>query len=254
MNALTIALIFFVCVFGSALLGFYLRKLLPKDHMSEDTLSAIKLSTGMIATLASLVLGLLVSSTHDSFNSMRDDFRQITTKVVLLDRALANYGPQTREARDMLRQGFASSIGVLFSGKDANLSKLDTAQRMARVEQFQSYVRNLTPQNDAQRGLQARAQQLSDDIAEKRWLLVKQADSAISAPFLVILVLWLMIIFAGFGLLTANNQTVFITLLLCALSVSSAIFLILELNNPLDGLLRISSAPILNALAILGAN
>jgi hypothetical protein len=254
MNSLTISLIVLVCVFGSALLGFYLRKALPEGHLGDDTLRSVTLTTGMIATLSSLVLGLLISSTQASFNSLSTELRQVAAKTVLLDRTLSNYGPQTRESRDLLRQIYASSIEFMFSVKDNDLSKLDTSKRLVRSEKFQAMLRELTPQNDSQRSLQARALQLSDDLAESRWELIEQNKGAISTPFLVVLVLWLCIIFVGFGMLTANNETVFLTLFLCALSVSSAIFLILELGTPFEGLMKISSTPMLNAFAHLGVN
>jgi hypothetical protein len=254
MNSLIISLIVLACVFGSALLGFYLRKALPEGHLSDDTLRSVTLTTGMIATLSSLVLGLLISSTQESFNSLSAELRQVAAKTVLLDRNLSNYGPQTKEARDQLRQIYASSIELMSSVGDDKLSKLDTAQRLARAEKFQAMLRELTPENNSQRILQARALQLSEDLAESRWLLIEQAKGAISTPFLVVLVLWLCIIFTGFGLLTANNETVFLTLFLCALSVSSALFLILELGTPFEGVMKISSTPMLNALAHLGVN
>jgi hypothetical protein len=248
MNSLTISLIVLVCVFGSALLGFYLRKALPEGHLSDDTLRSVTLTTGMIATLSSLVLGLLISSTQESFNSLSTELRQVAAKT------LSNYGPQTRESRDLLRQIYASSIEFMFSVKDNDLSKLDTSKRLVRSEKFQAMLRELTPQNDSQRSLQTRALQLSDDLAESRWELIERNKGAISTPFLVVLVLWLCIIFVGFGMLTANNETVFLTLFLCALSVSSALFLILELGSPFEGLMKISSTPMLNALAHLGVN
>ena len=71
-------------------------------------------------------------------------------------------------------------------------------------------------------------------------------------PFLVVLVFWLTILFISFGLFAPPNATVIATLFVCALSVSGAIFLILELDQPFEGLIRISSAPLRNALAHLG--
>jgi hypothetical protein len=83
-------------------------------------------------------------------------------------------------------------------------------------------------------------------------LLIQQGEGSIPTPFLVVLVLWLAILFAGFGLLSARNATVVATLVICALSVSGAIFLIEEMNRPLEGLMKISGAPLRNALDHLG--
>jgi hypothetical protein len=168
-----------------------------------------------------------------------------------LDRALARFGPETKEARALLRAGFASAVEVI-SGDNARMAKLDSAERMLRAERFQDKLWELAPRNDAQRSLQSRAAELSNELQQTRWLLIQQGEGSIPTPFLVVLVLWLAILFAGFGLLSARNATVVATLVICALSVSGAIFLIEEMNRPLEGLMKISGAPLRNALDHLG--
>lgn len=252
MGSLGTALIVFVCVFGSALVGCYLRARLPGHHLSEDSLRAVSLAVGLVATLAALVLGLLTASAKSSFDKIDDEFRQTAAKVVLLDRALANYGPESKEARDLLRTIYASVIKLVFSTDGSGLAKLDAPQRLAGLEKFQSMLRDLAPRNESQRWLQARALDLSNDLAQIRSLVIAQNASLIPIPLLVILVLWLGVIFAGFGVLTANNLTVGATLFVGALSVSCSIFLVEELSRPLDGLMRITSAAQLEALSHLG--
>lgn len=252
MSPLAITSIVFVCVFGSALLGFFLRTALPDHHLSEDSMRVVTLGTGLLATMSALVLGLLIASAKTSFDRINDEVTQTAAKVVLLDRALANYGPETKEARDLLHGIFASVIELIFSGEGSQLGELDTPKRLARMEQFQTKLRELAPRNDAQRSLQSRALEFSNDLAQMRWLLIAQGEGSISTPFLVVLVFWLAIIFAGFGLVTANNPTVVAALFVCALSVSGSIFLIEEMDRPLDGLMKVSSAPLRNALAHLG--
>ncbi len=110
----------------------------------------------------------------------------------------------------------------------------------------------LSPQNDAQRSLQAQALTIGTSLAQTRWLLAGQSARSIPMPFLVVLVCWLAFIFVSFGLYARPNTTVIVALVLCALSFSSAIFLILELDRPFDGLVQISSAPMREALARLG--
>ena len=252
MSSLAIASIVFVCVFGSALLGLFLRTVLPDHHLSEDSTGVVKMGTGLLATLAALVLGLLIASAKTSFDKINDEVTQTAAKVVHLDRALAHYGPETKEARDLLHRVFASAIELIFAGKGSSLAKLDAPERLATMEQFQTKLLDLAPRNDAQRSLQSRAVELSHELAQMRWLVIAQGEGSIPTPFLVVLVFWLAIIFAGFGLLSAKNPTVVAILVVCALSVSGAIFLIEEMDRPLDGLMKISSAPLRNALAHLG--
>ncbi len=252
MSSLTIASIVFMCVFGSALVGLFLRTSLPEHHLSDDSTGVVKLGTGLIATLAALVLGLLIASAKTSFDKVKDEVTQSAAKVVQLDQTLAHYGPETKEARDLLHVAVASAIELIFSEEGSKLTKLAAPERLARMEQIQVTLRELTPRNDVQRSLQVHALGLVNDLAQMRWLLIAQGEGAIPTPFLVVLVLWLTIIFAGFGLLSAKNATVVAILVVCALSVSAAIFLIEELDRPLDGLMKISGAPLRNALAHLG--
>jgi len=251
MSSLAIASIVFVCVFGSGLLGLFLRSALPEHHLSEDSTGVVKLGAGLIATLAALVLGLLIASAKNYFDKINDEVTQSAATVIQLDRVLARFGPETKEARALLRASFTSAVDVL-TGDNARMAKLDSAERLLRAERFQDQLWELAPRNDVQRSLQSRAAELSNELQQTRWLLIQQGEGSIPTPFLVVLVLWLAILFAGFGLLSARNATVVATLVICALSVSGAIFLIEEMNRPLEGLMKISSAPLRNALDHLG--
>jgi hypothetical protein len=120
------------------------------------------------------------------------------------------------------------------------------------VESIENQVRQLVPQTEVQRSLQSRAVQLCADLARTRWLLFLQGSNTIQSPLLVVLVFWLSALFASFGLVAPRNATVIAVMLVAALSVSGAILLILEMNRPLAGLVRISSAPLRDALPQLG--
>ena len=252
MNPLATASIVFVCVFGGGVLGLLLRSRLPKHHLSDDSLGVVKLGVGLIATLSALVLGLLIASAKASYDRVNNEFNQASVDVIMLDRTLANYGPETKDARQLLRQAYASAMELVFSADGKGAANLDTPQRLARWEQFQKKLRELVPGNDLQRSYQSEALALYKDLARARWLIIEQADNSMPTPFLAVLVVWLAIIFAGFGLVTAKNSTVVTVLFLCALSVSGSIFLIEEMNSPLHGLMKIASAPMRNALAHLG--
>jgi hypothetical protein len=170
----------------------------------------------------------------------------------MIDRTLADYGPEAKEAREVLRRTYASAVDRFYSGGGAGTANLDVPDSLVRVEQFQQKLRELAPRNDMQRLLQSEALALSHGLAQTRWLLIEPGHAAIPTPFLVVLVLWLAILFAGFGLISANNRTVVATLFVCALSVSSAIFVIEDIAHPLEGFMQIPSAPARNALSHLG--
>jgi hypothetical protein len=252
MSAMAIALIVFACVFGAAMLGLFMGGVLPEHHLSQDSKDVVKLGTALIATIAALVLSLLISSAKSSFDRFNDELAQNAAKTVLLDRVLADYGPETREIRDLIKRSYAMAVELIFSGDRSQQAKLDTPEAVARLEGIQAKLRGLSPQNDAQRGLQSRALEIAGEMSSTRWLLLVQKEESIPTPLLVVLVVWLAIIFAAFGLFAPRNATVIAALFLCALSASGAVLLILEMNSPLTGLLRISSAPMREALAHLG--
>ena len=252
MSPVAIALVVLACVFGGALLGMFLSTVLPEHHLSEASKDVVKLVTGLIATLAALVLGLLVASAKSSFDTANEGFRQSAAKVILLDRTLAQYGPETRDVRELLRKGFAARIDQLFPKDRSQRATLGASQGTAAVEGFVQRLRALSPQTDAQRALQSRALEIIDSIAQARWMEIEEQENNIPTPFLVVLILWLAAMFASFGLFAPRNAIALAVLFLGALSLSGAIFLIEELNDPLGGIITISRAPMDRALGYIG--
>ena len=157
MSPIAIAFVVLACVFGGALLGMFLSTVLPEHHLSEASKDIVKLVTGLIATLAALVLGLLVASAKNSFDTANEGFRQSAARVILLDRTLAQYGPETKDVRELLRNGFAARIDQLFPKDASQRSSLGSAEGTAAIEGFAQRLRALSPQTDAQRALQSRA-------------------------------------------------------------------------------------------------
>jgi hypothetical protein len=248
MSALAIGSIVFICVFGGALLGMFLSSILPEHHLSAESKDAVKVGIGLIATMAALVLGLLVATAKASYDTKSNELTEMSANTVMLDRMLAHYGPETRTIRELLRRAGARTLEMLWP-PNGQAPRLEPA---GGAEVLYDAIEALSPKNDAQRALQSQALNLTIDIGKMRWLLFEQSGSSISTPFLIVLVFWLTIIFMSFGLFAPHNVTVVATFLVCALSVSGAIFMILELDRPFEGLIRISSAPVQNALAHLG--
>ena len=249
MSALATGGIVFVCVFGGAMLGLALRSVLPDHHRSSDSKDVVKLGMGLLATMAALVLSLLISSAKSSYDSQSNEVTQMAANVVLLDRVLAHYGPESKDVRDLLRQAVA---GLLAQMGPAASGAPQLKPSPSGLESVFEAIQALSPQNDAQRALRAEARQVTIDLGHTRSLLNAQSGRSIPVPFLVILVFWVTVIFASFGLFGTPNATVITALFVCALSVSGAIFLILELDQPFQGLITVSTAPLRGALATLG--
>jgi hypothetical protein len=249
---LVIALIVFAIILGSTLLGLFLRDRLPDHHLSDESSSAVKLGVGLVATIAALVLGLLISSAKSSFDTVSTDLIHNAANVVRLDSVLGQYGEQTAALRGTLKHNYAGWIQLLESPDARQRARLDNPEIIGRMSEFQSSIEALRPASDAQRELQARALRISDEVFSARSLLLLQREGALPMPLLIILVFWLAMIFGTFGLLAPRNGTTVGAYLLCALSASGAIFLILEMDTPLDGIVRVSVEPMREALSRLG--
>ena len=170
----------------------------------------------------------------------------------MLDRVLANYGPEANEARQQLRRSIAGAIDRIWSSEKTSPGGLYAAESGTGLDMIQLKLNELAPKNNAQQQLLAQAYQIANDLVQTRLMTIEEQQSVLSPVFLIFLIFWLIVLFLSFGLFAPRNVTVLALLLICALSVSSAIFLILEMNRPLDGVIRASNAPLREALELIG--
>jgi len=244
-------LIAFAFAFGGTFVGMFLRHRLPGRHLSGDTKDVVRLGTGLIATIAGLVLGLLIASANGTFETQSSQIKQLTADIVFLDSILAQYGPETDSARTLLRRALATMADRIWREKRSDTGKAEVFEASAAALLLYNEILKLSPRNEAQHSLQARAVDTSNDLAKTRLLLFTKAGSSIPMPFLVVLISWLTIIFASFSLFSDINATTIAALCIFALSASASIFLILELSQPFTGLMMIADEPLRNALAPL---
>lgn len=252
MNAWWVGLITLVCVLGGAFAGLALKAVLPGHHLREDSKEVVKLVTGLMATLSALVLGLLIASAKSSFDAVSDGLKQTAAKIIVVDRMLAQYGPGARDARDRLRNAYAARVDRLFPPGAPAGAAADALKDDASMQQFAAKLRELRPADDDQRALKSRAEQTFQDLAQARWAGFEEAAATTPTAFLVVLVSWLAAMFLSFGLFAPRNGTVLAALAIGALAVSTAIVLIEEMARPFDGLIAVSSAPLRDALELLG--
>ncbi len=248
LNPGLISLAVFAVLFGASLFGLRLRHRLPEHHLGTDTKDAVRLGMGSVATMAALVLGLLVASTKSAYDAEKDEVIQMSAKAIWLDRLLLNYGPAADECRTLVKSAAHSALMRVWP--DAQAQKhhqlLDPGAVWSR--DLPLAIQKLTPQTDAQRTFKDQAAATAADLGLMRWLLFEQTQSSISAPLLVIMVFWMALTYASIGLFAPPNGTAVAAQFLAALAVAGALFLILELDSPFSGLVRISSEPMLNAL------
>ncbi len=231
------------------MIAILLRGSLPEPHLSADSQGVVKLAMGLVVTMAALVLGLLVSSAKSSYDAKSAELTDMSARLVLLDRLLAHYGQETLEARDVLRGVAVVSLDRIWPQERSRTSEVVPP---CNAEVIFEKIQALSPKDETQRSLKAQASSMAMALGQTRWLMSTQGATSVSKPMLVILVFWLTAIFISFGLFAPRNATVIAALFVSALSVSGAIFMILEMYRPFGGLIEISSAPLRFALEHLG--
>lgn len=244
MNSTTTAGVILLVLVAATLLGMLLRRLLPEHHLGSDSKDAIKVAMGMVATMAALLLGLLVSSAKGAYDDVRNEVTKLAARTAFLDRALELYGPDAAEIRVKLRGVVQQAARQMW--RDSARAEGTPDHREA--DSIYAAIHGLTPQDDTQRSAKAQAVSAAVELGQLRSSLQAQSLSSISAPMLVIVVCWLAVIFTSFSLLAPVNGTVAIAMVVAEMSVSAAIFLILELDRPFTGLVRVNSGLLLDAL------
>jgi hypothetical protein len=251
MSPLAISGVLFFCIFLASMFGMGVARALPQHHLHPDSRDAIKSGLGLIASLTALVLALVVAAAKETYDTNTTTVRQLASDGLLLDRLLGLYGDATTEQRADLKHAAESGLERIWPHDPHEKPKLAPGEAVD-FEHLYFGIANLQPENDGQRALKSRSLDLTTGLAQTRFRLFSQKESAIPRPFLVILVFWLMVLLGGAGLLAPRNATTVAVLFISSLSVCCALFLILELGRPFDGMMRISSTPLRDAVAQFG--
>ena len=246
-----VALITLACTFSSALAASFIRSWLPPTHLSKESQDIVRLGIGLVATMTALLLGLVTAAARSTFDSHDNALRNSAAAILTLDRHLLRYGPETKPTRDLIRSTVAYRLDTIWSAEGTGVSGLGMSGATPPVEEVQNRILALSPQTDTQRWLKGEALKLSEEVVKTRWRVLGAGGGAVPFPFLVVVIFWLTVTFASFGLYAPRNVTVISVLFVAAVSVAAAVFLILELDGPFDGLIRVSSAPLRYALANL---
>jgi hypothetical protein len=245
LGAIAASLIAFVLIVAGTVIGILLRRALPEHHLSEETRDVVRLATGLVGTVAALVLGLMVASAKNSYDTQASQITNLAANLILLDQVLERYGAESRESRELLRKAIDPMIQRIWREDRVGAAKdVPFAAGFAAAMK----IMELEPQSEAQRQLKAMAIQVSSESIRIRLLLFVEAGTHVPIVFLTVLVLWLALIFASFSLFTDLNHTMIAALCVCALSAACAIYLILDLGQPFWGLMQISSDRLRNAL------
>jgi hypothetical protein len=247
MHSLVVSSVVFVSVFAGAMVGMWLRRALPLEHLGTDTKDTMRLAIGLVVTMTSLVLGMLVSSAKTYYDGQKSIVAQMSSDIILLDGLLESFGPQSKDLRVELRRGFEDASDRIWPKDRSQLSKLKPEDLTRNIY---AQVEVLVPKNATEAASKAQIVTTVQGLKKTYWLMFLNSEQAtVSIPLLIVLTSWLIAIFISFGIFAPSNSTVTFTLIVCALAVSAAIFVIMDMYSPFSGIMRISPIAVRDALS-----
>lgn len=251
MSSLMIASVMFSCVLASTVAAMLIARRLPGHHLNSESKDVVKLGLGVIGTLTAMVLSLLVSSTKGTYDAQSGTVKELGAQLGVLDRVLGQYGPEASEARAQVRVLAQAVLEQLWPSDDAP-ADFSAGPAKSAWERIFVAVAALEPRADSKNLLKSRAQEILVGLGNIRQRLAVNDERSIPGPLLVVLGVWQAVLFAGFGLLAPRNGTTITVLVVCMLSVSGALFLVMELDRPFAGMVRVSSTPLRSVMSHLG--
>src|SRR5580658_8497584 len=233
MSVIAISLLVAACIFAGGMAGLYLHRILPPDHQTKETQDVVRLGIGMLSVLASLVLGLLIATAKTSYDVTDHAIRSYAAELALLNETLRDYGGNASVPRDLLRSYTKTLLRDGWPKEAERPAVLDDDEAEQLLEHVREAIRALKPVDAGQKSLQDQAIDINLNLLRQRWLLIEQQGPSVQRVVLVILVSWVTVIFASFGMNAPRNGTVMAAFLVCSLAIGGAIFLILEMDRPL---------------------
>ena len=252
MDAWAVAVFTFICVFGGALCGMWLQSRLKRTHLSEESKTSVTLVTGLMATLSALVLGLLISSSKASFDTVGEKMRESSAKTILIDRMLAQLGPEAADARTYLRESYREGILAHAPGDSRNQLAGVALRGSLHSDALEAKIRALPVKSEREVALRDRVLELSYEMRLARWTVIEATDIPTPPLFLAVLISWLTAMFVGFGMFAPRNRVSLAAFAVGALSMATSIFLVEEMSHPITGMIRVSQEPMLKVLDVLG--
>ena len=252
MTALSFAALVFIATFLAASLGFRIQGLLPEKYTDDVTEGSVKVVLGMLTMLTTVVLGFITADAKHSFDAAANIVSDTAVRLVSIDRILDGFGDEAAPIRGRMKRAATEWIDRIQSpAGDRNLD-LRAVQRGEELEDLFGEIAALTPKSDAQERDQSRAIDHASGILHDRWVLATERAASTPTVFLFVVLAWLALEFFIFGLFACRNPFVTAATFVGALTVASAMFLVLDLEGPTTGPMRVSTGALERAVAIMG--
>ena len=254
MSSSGFALAVAVAMFAAGLLGLFLQRVLPEHHTTGGSRDMIGAVVGLLTLLCALVTGLLIWTAYGVYSGQNTQIQSLASKVMQLDLALSDYGPEANPARAQLRDALGKTIDQVWSAgeSDSNFAAETFASALQNMRAREKDLAGLHPSTDEQKHALAAAMSASDALTQSRMQMSFALAAPVSYPLLLTVVGWVLCLFCGFGLTARATVTSVVAMAVGSIAVASAVLLILDLSNPYAGLFRASSAPLEQALAVMG--
>ncbi|MEP9367843.1 hypothetical protein [Xanthobacter sp. VNH20] len=254
MDALTLGFIVFIALFGGAAVAIRIAPSLPAHHLSKDSQDAVKLGVGMIAAMASLVLGLMTASVSGNFSNASKDVSSYALNLLSLDTDMRHFEPQSCAAQVLLADYIRAVLHETWTSAADLPARRNPATSGQILLQLDGMVHEWAPTTADDTAVRTNVQNGLRTVLTSRWTVSQDSTAAIPTAFVVVLVAWLALIFVSFGLYSPPNMVVVGSLLLCAASIAGALFLISEMSGPFDGLVSISPQPMVSVLDFIDSH
>jgi hypothetical protein len=241
-----------VLILASAALGSHVRARLADHHFSEDSLAAMRIAVDLVATLSALVLSLLIPSGKSSLDLVNSALQHNSVAMIQLDRTLSRFGPSAHGLRADIKNNYAQWISFLFSNKTGTTAEAESRKILSSTYDIQGRIFALQTAGLSNDKLRDHAMQLWDDIFAGRWLALEHRRGSIPPPLIAVLVGWLTVIFGIFGFSAPRNWSMCVVFLLCAVSATTAVYVVLDLDTPFQGMVNASNTPMMDALKFMG--
>jgi len=253
MNSYLIASISFLCIFGGALSGLFFQRFVPSHHLSKESQDSVKLGAGLIATMAALILGLLVSSSKGTYDHVNTLINDAAANAINLDTTLKNYGPEAAPLHQRLKDRVLMVRNDIWPmhGKDRTKSS-EAFKNESPASTLTGSIASLQGTNPESIQMKNLALQTLADLNRERWQIAVESSSKLPIMLVVIPVFWITFLTFVYGLFAPRTGTVAMVLFCCSLSIAGAIYLICEMSMPLDGSIKVPSQPFDTAIELIG--
>ena len=230
----------FLCLVVASLGALVVSGRLPTPYLQDDTYNVVRLAANIFVVATSLVLGLLLNTAKNTFEAVDRNVHAFATDLILLDRTLRHYGPEASDARQRLAVYVRQAVEGTWRADGSRVLDDRAAERL--LDEVGNALVAIRPSDPVRAELWREAQINLQNVVKRRWSLIEESEGTIPAAFLVMLVAWLVLIFASFGYRAPQNAVVVTTLVVAAFLIAGSIYLILDMDLPFQGSIQISPA------------